>query len=71
MATFTTDRLEPMVRIVAGGDLWTAGKRSRHMRVTAERLRRLTEAILKSGGSAGSEAELVANHLVQAKTQSL
>ena len=36
------------------------------MRVTAERLRRLTEAILKSGGSAGSEAELVANHLVQA-----
>jgi uncharacterized oxidoreductase len=36
------------------------------LRVTADRLRRLTEAILKSGGSAGPEADLVADHLVQA-----
>ena len=36
------------------------------MRVTADRLRRLTETILTSGGSAGGEAALVADHLVQA-----
>jgi uncharacterized oxidoreductase len=36
------------------------------MHATAERLRRLTSAILKSGGSAASEADLVADHLVQA-----
>jgi uncharacterized oxidoreductase len=35
-------------------------------RVTADRLRRLTSAILRSGGSAASEADLVADHLVQA-----
>jgi uncharacterized oxidoreductase len=36
------------------------------MRVTADRLRRLTSAILKSGGSDTAEADLVAEHLVQA-----
>ncbi len=36
------------------------------MRMTADRLRRLASAILKSGGSADSEADLVADHLVQA-----
>jgi uncharacterized oxidoreductase len=35
-------------------------------RATADRLRRLTSAILKSGGSAAPEADLVADHLVQA-----
>src|SRR5512145_1591495 len=34
--------------------------------MTADRLRRLTSAILKSGGSAAAEADLVADHLVQA-----
>jgi uncharacterized oxidoreductase len=33
---------------------------------TADQLRRLTSAILKAGGSAGAEADLVADHLVQA-----
>jgi uncharacterized oxidoreductase len=36
------------------------------MRATAGQLRRLTSAILKSGGSAEPEADLVADHLVQA-----
>jgi uncharacterized oxidoreductase len=36
------------------------------MRATAGQLRRLTSAILKSGGSADPEADLVADHLVQA-----
>ena len=36
------------------------------MLMTADRLRRLTSAILKSGGSAAAEADLVADHLVQA-----
>jgi uncharacterized oxidoreductase len=36
------------------------------MRVTADRLRRLTGAILICGGSAEQEAKLVAEHLVQA-----
>lgn len=36
------------------------------MRATADRLRRLAGAILKSGGSADAEAALVADHLVQA-----
>jgi uncharacterized oxidoreductase len=36
------------------------------MRATADRLRRLTSAILKSGGSADPEADLVADHLVRA-----
>jgi uncharacterized oxidoreductase len=36
------------------------------VRATAERLRRLTSTILKSGGSAESEADLVADHLVLA-----
>jgi hydroxycarboxylate dehydrogenase B len=36
------------------------------MRVTADRLRRLTSTILKSGGSDTAEADLVAEHLVQA-----
>src|SRR5262245_59944995 len=34
--------------------------------MTADRLRRVTSAILKSGGSAAGEADLVADHLVQA-----
>jgi uncharacterized oxidoreductase len=34
--------------------------------MTADRLRRLASAILRSGGSADSEADLVADHLVQA-----
>src|SRR5205085_12583447 len=33
---------------------------------TADQLRRLTSAILAAGGSAGAEADLVADHLVQA-----
>src|SRR5207237_991072 len=33
---------------------------------TADQLRRVTSAILKSGGSAAPEADLVADHLVQA-----
>ena len=33
---------------------------------TADQLRRLTSAILEAGGSAGAEADLVADHLVQA-----
>jgi len=33
---------------------------------TADQLRRLTSAILETGGSAGAEADLVADHLVQA-----
>jgi LDH2 family malate/lactate/ureidoglycolate dehydrogenase len=37
--------------------------------VTAERLRRLTSAILRTGGSAGSEADLVADHLVEATSR--
>ena len=36
------------------------------MRLTADGLRRLLSAILKSGGSAGGQANLVAEHLVQA-----
>ncbi len=36
------------------------------MRVTADGLRRMTSAILKSGGSEAREADLVADHLVQA-----
>ncbi|HEV8441076.1 MAG TPA: malate/lactate/ureidoglycolate dehydrogenase [Methylomirabilota bacterium] len=36
------------------------------MRASADRLRRLTSAILTSGGSAAEEADLVADHLVQA-----
>ncbi len=36
------------------------------MRVTADRLQGVASAILKSGGSAGPEADLVADHLVQA-----
>jgi uncharacterized oxidoreductase len=36
------------------------------MRTTADGLRRLTSAILKSGGSGDAEAQLVADHLVQA-----
>ncbi|HXJ84315.1 MAG TPA: malate/lactate/ureidoglycolate dehydrogenase [Candidatus Methylomirabilis sp.] len=36
------------------------------MRVTADRLRRMTGAILKRGGSETQEAELVADHLVRA-----
>jgi len=36
------------------------------VRLSADRLRRLTSAILRRGGSAEPEAELVANHLVQA-----
>ena len=33
---------------------------------TADQLRRLTSAILEAGGSAGAEAHIVADHLVQA-----
>jgi hydroxycarboxylate dehydrogenase B len=36
------------------------------MRVTADRLRKLTSAILQSGGSAAAEGDLVAEHLVRA-----
>jgi uncharacterized oxidoreductase len=36
------------------------------VRATADRLRRLASAILRAGGSAGAEADLVADHLVQA-----
>jgi len=36
------------------------------MRLSADRLRRLTGAILRRGGSAEAEADLVAEHLVQA-----
>ena len=36
------------------------------MHATVDRLRRVTRAILKSGGSAAPEADLVADHLVQA-----
>ncbi len=36
------------------------------MRATAEQLRRLTSQILRTGGSAGAEADLVADHLVLA-----
>jgi hydroxycarboxylate dehydrogenase B len=36
------------------------------MRVTADGLRRMTSAILKSGGSESPEADLVADHLVRA-----
>ncbi len=36
------------------------------MRATADRLRRLASAVLRAGGSAGAEADLVADHLVQA-----
>src|SRR5262245_41128303 len=36
------------------------------MRVTSDGLRRMTSAILKAGGSESGEAELVADHLVQA-----
>jgi hydroxycarboxylate dehydrogenase B len=36
------------------------------MRAPADRLRRLTSTILESGGSARAEADLVADHLVQA-----
>src|SRR5437588_6577055 len=36
------------------------------MHATADQLRRVTRAILKSGGSAAPEADLVAGHLVQA-----
>lgn len=36
------------------------------MRATAEKLRRLTSAMLRAGGSGSEEAELVADHLVQA-----
>jgi uncharacterized oxidoreductase len=36
------------------------------MRVTADRLRRVSGAILTSGGSAPAEAALVADHLVRA-----
>src|SRR5438552_1713777 len=36
------------------------------MRATAEQLRRLTSEILRTGGSAGAEADLVADHLVLA-----
>jgi uncharacterized oxidoreductase len=36
------------------------------MRLTADRLRRLVGAILRKGGSEGAEADLVAEHLVQA-----
>ena len=36
------------------------------MRSTADNLRRLTSAIVKAGGSAASEADLVAEHLVRA-----
>jgi uncharacterized oxidoreductase len=38
----------------------------RPARVSADRLRRLTSAILSTGGSAAAEADLVADHLVQA-----
>src|SRR5438552_7443137 len=36
------------------------------MHATADQLRRVTRAIVKSGGSAAPEADLVADHLVQA-----
>ena len=36
------------------------------MRATADNLRRLTGAIVKAGGSAAVEADLVAEHLVRA-----
>ena len=36
------------------------------MRVTDDGLRRMTSAILKSGGSESPEADLVADHLVRA-----
>ena len=36
------------------------------MRATADNLRRLTSAIVKAGGSAAPEADLVAEHLVRA-----
>src|SRR6266849_2093838 len=36
------------------------------MRATADQLRRLTSQILRTGGSAGAEADLVADHLVLA-----
>lgn len=48
------------------GQKSSRGESSSHVRVTADRLRRLTSAILKSGGSEAPEADLVAEHLVQA-----
>ena len=36
------------------------------MRATADRLRRVTSTIVKAGGSALEEADLVATHLVAA-----
>ena len=36
------------------------------MRSTADKLRKLTSTIIKGGGSAAAEADLVADHLVQA-----
>ena len=36
------------------------------MRATADGLRHVVSAIVKSGGSAAAEAQLVADHLVQA-----
>ena len=36
------------------------------MRATADTLRRLVSAIVKKGGSAAAEADLVADHLVRA-----
>ena len=41
------------------------------MRATADRLRRLTEAILTSGGSAAAEAALVADHSTRARRSDL
>src|SRR5262249_55258050 len=50
---------------------YTAPRRDRRsgrtrVRSTADNLRRLTSAIIKAGGSAVSEADLVAEHLVRA-----
>src|SRR2546428_5544466 len=42
------------------------GEWSRHVRVTADALRRWTGSIRKRGGSEAAEADLVADHLVRA-----
>src|SRR5437879_1390042 len=64
-----TDRNAP-VPLAARDETWWSGPaavtREERMHATADQLRRVTSAILKSGGSAAPEADLVADHLVQA-----
>src|SRR5437660_8695174 len=66
-----TDRNAP-VPLAARDETWWSGRAAvtsrggERMHATADQLRRVTRAILKSGGSAAPEADLVADHLVQA-----